>query len=266
MTKPCALIAVALTSLLLHLPAARAQSDQPCTPGVRGYLNLGITRRTGIPYTATVKHSFEQKLSDGNTIRGSVLTHVARDAAGRTMQEAVLNCEVHDDGQIHALSQFIVVDPAAKTNTSWMTGDGNSRVATVTHFLEPHRPVTTPPRPDPIDKSRSVRPSASEYRVERLDGQSVAGVPCTGIRRTRTIPAGEAGNDQPLQIIEESLSSSEFGLTLRSVMDDPRLGRRIAEVVEISRNEPDPSLFTPPPRYTIIDHKPNVEVVEPATQ
>ncbi len=41
-----------------------------------------------------------------------------------------------------------------------------------------------------------------------------------------------------------------------SIHDDPRTGRTTMEVEELSRTEPDPSLFAPPEGYTVEDATP----------
>jgi hypothetical protein len=45
-------------------------------------------------------------------------------------------------------------------------------------------------------------------------------------------------------------------LTLMSINDDPRTGRTTMEVEDLSRTEPDPSLFAPPEGYTVEDQTP----------
>jgi hypothetical protein len=46
---------------------ALAQSPA-CTLSVNGYIGIGPLPKTGLPYSATVKTTFEQKLGDGNSI------------------------------------------------------------------------------------------------------------------------------------------------------------------------------------------------------
>jgi hypothetical protein len=38
-------------------------------------------------------------------------------------------------------------------------------------------------------------------------------------------------------------------------MSDPRSGEQTQKLINISRSEPDASLFQPPPDYTIVDEK-----------
>jgi hypothetical protein len=44
-------------------------------------------------------------------------------------------------------------------------------------------------------------------------------------------------------------------VVILSKMSDPRSGEQTQKLINISRSEPDASLFQPPPDYTIVDEK-----------
>ena len=88
--------------------------------------------------------------------------------------------------------------------------------------------------------------------------RTIAGVEAHGSRITRTIPAGEEGNELPLAVVDEKWFSLDLGCFLSVISDDPRHGRTTFEIQELSRTEPDASLFLPPPGYTIEDRNPQV--------
>ena len=44
-----------------------------------------------------------------------------------------------------------------------------------------------------------------------------------------------------------------MGLVLMAINDDPRRGRTTTEYEELNRGEPDPSLFTPPADYKVVE-------------
>ena len=77
------------------------------------------------------------------------------------------------------------------------------------------------------------------------------GVEATGTRTTWTTPAGEDGNDAPLVRTDEIWRSRELGLTVHSVVDDPRTGKVTRELVEVEQSEPDPAIFQPPADYEV---------------
>ena len=70
---------------------------------------------------------------------------------------------------------------------------------------------------------------------------------------TQTIPTGEQGNDRPFEIVSETWMSPDLKTAVLSKHNDPRSGENTTRLINISRNEPDPSLFQPPPDYQIVD-------------
>jgi len=93
----------------------------------------------------------------------------------------------------------------------------------------------------------------SKPQVEDLGATSIQGIEVRGKRLTRTTPAGEMGNDHPIVSVTEYWSSAQFGLTLREVTDDPRIGKRTRELTSRTAAEPDPSVFQPPEGYEITE-------------
>jgi hypothetical protein len=59
-----------------------------------------------------------------------------------------------------------------------------------------------------------------------------------------------------ITIVSETWHSPELKITLLSVNDDPRTGKRTTEVTDLDRAEPDPSVFQVPEGYTVKDQNP----------
>src|SRR5262245_38763096 len=99
---------------------------------------------------------------------------------------------------------------------------------------------------------RSGRPDINEgqKKIESLGAQTIEGVTAEGTRRTLTIPAGEIGNTLPIECVEETWYSPELQITVMSKFRDPRTGETTYRLTNISRSEPDRSLFEVPPDYT----------------
>jgi hypothetical protein len=74
-----------------------------------------------------------------------------------------------------------------------------------------------------------------------------------GTRHTTTYPIGSVGNDRPIVAISEMWFSKELGLTVLSKNSDPRNGEQTTRLTNISRAEPQMSLFQPPPDYKIVE-------------
>jgi hypothetical protein len=97
--------------------------------------------------------------------------------------------------------------------------------------------------------------SAARPVTESLPAQSVNGVTANGSRTTLTIPVGQIGNDRPIQVVSETWYSSDLQMMVKSSNSDPRFGDASFELTNISRGEPDPSLFQIPADYTVSEAK-----------
>lgn len=247
--------------------AAHAQTVPCVTGGMMGGVMLGIGGgMNNSPFSATVKSTFEQKLADGNVIHTVTRSHQARDSAGRTMTEMPQGCVLGEDGQMHQRLSVNVNDPVARTNISWQVGDDRQqKVAHVFHQPEMPRPaIKRELSPEESAQQQRMMQAAraqqalqqKENHTEDLGTRDFNGVLAHGTRNTRTIPAGEEGNDQPLVVINENWRSREMGLTVMTISDDPRRGRTVTEYEDLTLREPDPALFAPPADYKVEEQMP----------
>jgi hypothetical protein len=266
LTKPGYRKAAALVAVVILAVVAKAQdTTAPCTVGLRSFFGFGVSSQTGAPYTATVKASLEQRLPDGNTIRGFTITHQARDSAGRMRSEVPQECYIGDDGLLHLRMNVNVQDPVTKSYLYWEIGESMNKTARLSHMIEiPPRKFT----PEEIEEQKKYamrhRIPQGESKHERLESKMLAGVMADGSRTTRTIPPGEEGNDLPLTIVYESWRSKELNLEMLQINDDPRTGKRTTEVIEVVRGEPDPALFEAPKGYMVEEQKVTTTVVASA--
>ena len=79
----------------------------------------------------------------------------------------------------------------------------------------------------------------------------IEGVEAEGTRTTTTIPAGQIGNDLPINIVSEQWYSPELQLLVMTKHSDPRTGETTYRLTNISRAELDHSLFEVPADYTL---------------
>ena len=91
---------------------------------------------------------------------------------------------------------------------------------------------------------------ASQMKTESLGTQTIEGVSAEGTRTTRTIPAGEIGNERPLEITSEVWTSPDLQMVVLSKRNDPRIGETVYKLTNIQRADPDPSLFQVPSGFT----------------
>ncbi len=86
---------------------------------------------------------------------------------------------------------------------------------------------------------------------ESLGTQMIEGVQAEGTRVTFTIPAGEIGNEQPINIVSEKWYSPELQVVVMTRRSDPRSGETTYRLTNINRSEPARSLFEVPSDYAL---------------
>jgi hypothetical protein len=254
--NPCCVTIAAISALLVSGTIARAQSSAPCTLGVMGFVGLGTQSKTDAPYSGTLKTSFEQKLPDGNAVHGFQMVHQARDSKGRTMGEMAIGCMRDEVGQPRERLLVSVFDPTTNTAMNWQVDDLMPKLVHVSRMSIPnHKQPTVEEAAEQMKRSQILARAQrhDEVRVENLGSKTVTGVLVEGMRTVRTIPAGEEGNDLPLEVINEQWTSKELGLTLIRIDDDPRRGRTTIEFEDLSLGEPDPAVFAAPAGYKIVE-------------
>src|SRR5262249_48562814 len=93
--------------------------------------------------------------------------------------------------------------------------------------------------------------ASGAVKKDSLGTQTINGVVAEGTRITRTIAAGQIGNDKPLQIIFERWYSPDLQVVVKSTRTDPRFGTTTYTLSNIQRTEPAAALFTVPADYTV---------------
>ena len=88
-------------------------------------------------------------------------------------------------------------------------------------------------------------------KKEELGKQIIEGVEAEGTRTTVTIPAGEIGNERPIEIVNERWYSPELQLVVMTRHSDPRSGETTYKLTNLNRTEPAKSLFEVPPGFTV---------------
>ena len=79
------------------------------------------------------------------------------------------------------------------------------------------------------------------------------GLSVHGRRTTITYPIGVLGNDREIANVSEIWSNTELGLMILQDRSDPRNGETITKLENVSRSQPDPTLFQLPADYKIVD-------------
>jgi hypothetical protein len=223
------------------------------------------------PYSATINNESIQTLADGNRIVQTNTGTISRDSQGRTRQDAALPAI----GNLSAASAphlVFIQDPVAGTSytlnltdkTAWKNpmppgGTDGPGAAVGTFFIQKpsEPPPVPPPAPPMIALTKHLATDEQlEANTESLGSQTMEGVVVNGVRTTHTIPAGQIGNDRPISIVTEVWTSTDLKTIISSKRNDPRMGEQTFRLTNIVRAEPDPSLFTVPADFKIVDGGP----------
>lgn len=227
----------------------------------------------GAPYSATIVNESIQTLADGNRIVQRFTGTTARDSQGRTRQDTALP-PIGNMSAANAPHIVLVNDPVAqaaytlnltdKTAHKMPTPPAGATVARVKAMVGAEaagQPVriaaagvaTATTQGAFFFQKQIIDGGQGEVRTENLGTQTMQGVSVEGVRTTRTIPAGEIGNDRPIDIVTEVWTSPELKTIVYSKRSDPRMGDQTFELTNIMRSEPDASLFTVPADFKLVD-------------
>lgn len=98
-----------------------------------------------------------------------------------------------------------------------------------------------------------VAHGAAGERTESFGRRTVEGVGADGTRSILVIPAGQIGNERPIEIVTGRWRSPELQVTVMSRRIDPRFGETNDRLTNIQKGEPLRALFEIPPDYRIED-------------
>lgn len=98
--------------------------------------------------------------------------------------------------------------------------------------------------------------ATNNFKTESLGKRIIEGLEAEGTRTTLTIPAGQIGNDRPLDTVSERWYSDELKTVVLTTRKDPRSGESTYKLTNLRRGEPARQLFELPPDYKLIteDH------------
>jgi hypothetical protein len=214
---------------------------------------------TASPYTATATTESTQVLADGNRIVNKTSSFVARDSQGRTRRET----DLHRIGtmQVDSPKMVLINDPTKHTQyiftpggeaTKVIRSEGNWKESPQILDLrsgkgERHFNEKVIVNVRGTHDSQQRKENNEQVKHEDMGTQTIEGVSAQGKRETVTIPAGEIGNERPIEIVTETWFSPELHTIVLRKHSDPRLGDSTYRLTEIRRNEPDAALFQPPP-------------------
>lgn len=243
---------------------------------------------TGAPYSGEGFSEVVQTLADGTRITRKHSRKVWRDSKGRTREESTLPALgpwASAQGEVRLVT---ITDPVAEVSYTLnerdktavkrkipnfeklMAGAKEGKGNVMVHSSERREVVvrTNGPgeavakedllfhSPIPVPGGAAVRhmqimSGGSAGKEEALGTQTMEGLKVEGKRETRTIAAGEIGNDRAIVSMTERWTSPELQVTVRSLTKDPQMGESTYRLTNLSRAEPAATLFQVPADYTV---------------
>jgi hypothetical protein len=162
---------------------------------------------------------------------------------------ATFNIELKD-GQKRGIIEEKISRSASATASATATKDGNVFVLR-----------TPPPAPGAPGEGAQMKwvtrdgdvtqTMNADARKEQLGKRTIEGVEAEGVRTTLTIPAGQVGNERPIEMIDEVWTAPSLKLEMLRIHKDPRFGETTTRVVSLLRGEQPRSMFEVPSDYKL---------------
>jgi hypothetical protein len=222
------------------------------------------------PYSADVVTETSQTLADGNHVHQVNTAKVYRDSEGRVRTEQSLGGllgvnssqrqVVFINDPVAGVNYALNVNDKTASKSAWARG-GRGPQASASARAQGQN--ATPPNGGRWGQRSAQAPAGTgrggragslarqNVKTESLGRQTIEGVVADGTRTTTTIPAGQMGNDAPIQIVSERWYSAELQTEVMTKHSDPRFGETVYRLANVSRAEPASTLFQPPADYKV---------------
>jgi hypothetical protein len=205
----------------------------------------------GVPMSGEMIVTRDTTLADGNSIHTQNQTMIYRDSQGRVRREIGFELNTPSTGAAKR-AMIVITDPVS--GNRYMLNPDNKTA----HQMPLHPGKPGPGAPDAMHDMHGRMeggPNAANLKTDQLGTKAINGLQAVGTRMTRTIPAGEIGNLNPIEVVTERWYSSDLQLPLLTSHNDPMMGTMTVKLVNINRGEPDAALFQVPSDYKLVSGK-----------
>lgn len=218
---------------------------------------------TGNPLTAQITVTRDTTLSDGNKIHHSSETTVYRDSQGRVRREMTVDVGTPSTAGVkHTIITIndpvaghrYTLDPTNKTARELPGPKGHG--GGPEHGPGPGPEADIGPHPEGPGGGELKKLLSKDVRQHELGTKTIDGHEAEGRRVTRTIAAGEIGNEKPIEVVTERWFSKDLQLPVLVVHTDPMMGTVTTKLTNVTKGEPDASLFQVPSDYKIVSGHP----------
>jgi hypothetical protein len=250
-------------TVLLSAAALQAQKHGPGGPppfgapmelmGFEGMHGGKVVK--GAPFSATATSETTQTLQDGSAIHRTSQISMYRDSQGRSRHEATFNGfgPLTPGGTPKTI--VMISDPVTGVHIM-LDNDNKLAHQSPIHQRSAGASDATSSFEARMQQREQQEIAAGLLKKESLGTQTINGVLAEGTRTTRTIPAGQIGNEKPLQVVSERWYSPDLQIVVKSTRTDPRFGTTTYTVTNIQRTEPAATLFTVPSDFTVQTSRP----------
>ena len=229
-----------------EMPFARMmQSDMELLMEFQAELMCSVVK--DLPFSAQLSLETEQLLGDGTRIARKTGGSIYRDSSGRLREELTMPVPSPASVPTDIGIMVILYDPSLGAH--WILMPAAKAAMKMTMPTAPKGKGNADSNAE--ENLRTFGGFENGGTAEKLGAQNVEGVTATGTRYTHTVPAGQLGNDQPLQLITERWYSSEMRMTVSLKRSDPMTGSKILKLMEIRQQQPDAALFSVPADYQV---------------
>ena len=206
---------------------------------------------TGAPFSAVAVSETTQTLADGNHISQKTQSNLFRDSQGRFRKEVTLPAigPLATSGQ--PKSFVMISDPVANTHYILHSETKTAEKRPAHGIKGPAHGAMKDTVKNKFEARQQALIAEGNLKKEDLGTPTIAGVSAQGTRITRTIPAGQMGNEKPITIVSERWYSNDLQMVVMSKRSDPRFGETTYTLTNIQRSEPNASLFAVPADYTV---------------
>lgn len=230
----------------------------------------------GSPYSADTLTESVQVLGDGNRITRQNKSSFYRDAEGRTRRETSIQGLGPLGKTKEPLVSITIEDPVAKTHYTLDTKSKTAQKMTMpgmpSEMMGAIRRAFPGGAPGanadilfgPVTSGRvangtvmtwshsiSEEHKTSNANNEDLGIRTIEGVAAKGTRHTMTIPAGEVGNERPIEVVTETWYSDQLKTAVLTIHKDPRFGETTTKLVNVRLGDPPRNLFEVPADYKL---------------
>ncbi len=295
MTCRCAVVALAFLTNALTVHAQDPANAVAYSPLNIEFMTAPIAFDpepvTGAPYSAEAITDIVQQLADGNRIVRQNKAQIARDSHGRTRREEglamfgpVVNGPRGDELRSVQISDpttgsMVMLDLQSRTAhrmpapprmmlRNEIAGvNTNAGVNVQKAPVEKFEMAVPPPPPNArggvMFRRMEATPAmqAAKPIVESLGTEFMEGIAVDGTRTTQILPAGQIGNELPINIVSERWFSQDLKVLVMSRQSDPRFGETTYRLTNITRAEPPAHLFEVPADFTSVDPAANRGVI-----